>query len=129
MTLTFFRPIQVEANTCGPPKRLSVPRACGLVLNHDGRPIPDLEIGLASASGEVIDATTTDASGGFHFSSAKPGAYVLYSKSETWDIVRWPIKFSKAKQERCDRPLYLVLARKTGWGCGSWITKKKPELT
>ena len=119
---------KVGANTCGPPRRVSVPRACGQVLDTNGRPIPNLEVGLLSVTGESVAVTTSDANGRFSFSGAKAGSYDLYSKSGTWDEMRWPIKFSRAEGNKCGRPLYMILSPKTGWGCMSWVTKKKPDL-
>ena len=87
LTVNAVQPLYLVANSCGPPKRISVHRACGLALDPNGTPITGLEVGLALSSGEVVETTTTDANGSFDFSTAKPGSYILYSKSDIWDVI------------------------------------------
>ena len=126
--IALFVPSAARANSCGPPKRISVPRACGKVLDSAGNPIANLEVGLVSTTGQSMANTSTDGSGDFSFLQVKPGSYNLYSKSEPWDDIRWPVKFSKGKGNKCDHPLYVVLSPKSGWACTSWVVKKKPDL-
>lgn len=120
-------PHHARANSCDAPKQISVSRACGkvLALNFDGDPIPNVELGLLSNTGQTIASTTTDAKGNFDLSGIHPGTYSLYTKSKTWDTIRWPVKVSQAKGSGCSHPLYVVLAPKSGMGCLSWVTKNK----
>jgi hypothetical protein len=121
-------PSTIQANECGPPKRITVRWACGRVLDVRDEPITGIEVGLLLMSQKrIVATTTTDDNGAFDL-FADPGIYHLYSKSSVWNDIQWPVKVSRSKVKTCNRPLYVVLAPKSGWGCTSWVAKKKPQL-
>jgi carboxypeptidase family protein len=119
-------PGTLRANECKF-KRISAPQVCGQVLDVTGKPIENVQIVLEKNK-QSPAITRTDSLGHFDLKRVEKGDYELVIRSDGWDTLRWPTRITKnAASKTCKRPIFVSLAPRTGMGCGSRITMKKPN--
>jgi len=127
MGLVTMSPVAVRANICVM-KPISVPQACGTVLDITGEPISEIDISLEKSK-QTIAVARTDSRGSFRFESIDPGQYELVVRSPMWDSLHWPIRLtSKDGAESCRRPIWVSVAP-GGMFCKSRVSVKKPKRT
>src|SRR5579863_6136435 len=75
------RPLSAAAQTTGgaatAEDRASAHSVSGVLLDPSGAAIPKAQVTLLGGRGEVMDRTTTDAVGAFHFNDISPGKFTL----------------------------------------------------
>jgi hypothetical protein len=110
-------------------KRISVPQVCGQVLDVTGKPIENVEIALGKNK-QSVATTRTDSVGHFDLKPVEQGEYELIVRSDVWDTLRWPTRVTRnTTSKTCKHPIFISLSPRTGMGCGSRMTMKKPNLT
>jgi hypothetical protein len=97
------------ANTCLPPRLISVDAVCGHAINPAGEDVPGVRLQLRNQQNDVIDVLT-DSAGDFFFGLVAKGKYHLtVDRKDGW-VLSWPLRVTTSDTSAmCKTPLTVKL--------------------
>ena len=99
--------LKMKADVCvyKPPK---VNRVCGVIVDPDHRPIPNVNVSVLK-DGTPFKTATTDSAGEFDLDAIRPGKYELDAEIAGFDHARYELTVSKPSNT-CKRALEIEMA-------------------